>query len=145
MMRWHLTSANRARCLHWSTVAPAGGRERLQVNRRHQTETLNGAFQTLAALPDILIKVKERLRKLFKRDIEIRWDAGNIKVYFLHGDSAAYSSGREASGLLHLVGLLAMIYDDEVGALLRMNPKFHCTHNCRRSCFKKSYQSPVGR
>lgn len=91
--------------------------------RRHQTETLNGAFQTLAARPDILIKVKERLRKLFKRDIEIRWDAGNIQVNFLHGDSAAYSSGREASGLLHLVGLLAMIYDDEVGALLLDEPE----------------------
>jgi energy-coupling factor transporter ATP-binding protein EcfA2 len=91
--------------------------------RRHQTETLNGAFQTLAARPDILIKVKERLRKLFKRDIEIRWDAGAIKVFFLHGDSAAYSSGREASGLLHLVGLLAMIYDDDVGALLLDEPE----------------------
>jgi hypothetical protein len=94
-----------------------------QQKRRHQTETLNGAFQTLAARPDILIKVKERLRKLFKRDIEIRWDAGNIKVFFLHGDSVAYSSGREASGLLHLVGLLAMIYDDEVGALLLDEPE----------------------
>lgn len=94
-----------------------------QQKWRHQTETLNGAFQTLAARPDILIKVKERLRKLFKRDIEIRWDAGNIKVFFLHGDSGAYSSGREASGLLHLVGLLAMIYDDEVGALLLDEPE----------------------
>lgn len=91
--------------------------------RRHQTESLNGAFQTLAARPDILIKVKERLRKLFKRDLEIRWDAGSIKVFFVHGGSAAYSSGREASGLLHLVGLLAMIYDDEVGALLLDEPE----------------------
>lgn len=92
-------------------------------SRRHQTETLNGAFQTLAARPDILIKVKERLRKLFKRDIEIRWDAGAIKVFFSHGDSTAYSSGREASGLLHLVGLLAIMYDDEVGALLLDEPE----------------------
>ena len=91
--------------------------------RRHQTETLNGAFQTLAARPDILIKVKERLRKLFGRDLQIRWDAGSIKVFFSHGDSAAYSSGREASGLLHLVGLLAIIYDDEVGALLLDEPE----------------------
>ena len=94
-----------------------------QQKYRHQTETLNGAFQTLAARPDILIKVKERLRKLFKRDIEIRWDAGSIKVFFLHGGSSAYSSGREASGLLHLVGLLALIYDDEVGALLIDEPE----------------------
>ena len=91
--------------------------------RRHRTETLTGAFQTLAARPDILIKIKERLRKLFKRNIEIRWDAGIIKVFFSHGDSTAYSSGREASGLLHLVGLLAVIYDDEVGALLLDEPE----------------------
>jgi hypothetical protein len=94
-----------------------------EVNQRHQTETLNGAFQTLSARPDILIKIKERLRKLFKRDIEIRWDAGNIKVFFAHNDSEAYSSGREASGLLHLVGLLAMIYDDEIGVLLLDEPE----------------------
>lgn len=94
-----------------------------QQQRRHQIETLNGAFQTLAARADILIKVKERLRKLFKRDIEIRWDAGEIKVFFSHGNSLAYSSGREASGLLHLVGLLAMIYDDEIGALLLDEPE----------------------
>lgn len=101
--------------------ASYGGKR--EQERRHLTESLNGAFQTLAARPDILIKVKERLRKLFKRDMEIRWDAGSIKVFFVHGDSAAYSSGREASGLLHLVGLLAMIYDDEVGALLLDEPE----------------------
>ena len=33
-----------------------GGKREQQ--RRHQTESLNGAFQTLAARPDILIKIK---------------------------------------------------------------------------------------
>lgn len=95
-----------------------------QQKRRHKIETLNGAFQTLAARPDILIKVKERLRKLFKRDVQISWDAGTIKVFFVHdGNSEAYSSGLEASGLLHLAGLLAIIYDDEVGALLLDEPE----------------------
>jgi len=37
--------------------------------RRHQMETLNGDFQTLAERADILIKIQERLRKLFKRDV----------------------------------------------------------------------------
>nr|WP_232416128.1 hypothetical protein [Methylotenera mobilis] len=36
--------------------------------RRHQIETLTGDFQTLAERADILIKIQERLRKLFKRD-----------------------------------------------------------------------------
>jgi len=41
------------------------------TSRRHQTETLNGDFQTLSERADILIKVQERLRKLFKRDLII--------------------------------------------------------------------------
>lgn len=95
------------------------------TSRRHQTETLNGDFQTLSERADILIKVQERLRKLFKRDLIIEWDAGNIKVVFARLDTTSkpYSSGREASGLLHLVGILAALYDDEVGALLIDEPE----------------------
>jgi len=93
--------------------------------RRHQTETLNGDFQTLAERADILIKIQERLRKLFKRDLLIEWDAGNLKIMFsrLDGQSQPYSSGREASGLMHLVGILSALYDDEVGALLLDEPE----------------------
>ena len=95
------------------------------TSRRHKTETLNGDFQTLSERADVLIKVQERLRKLFKRDLIIEWDAGNLKVVFarLDTDSKPYSSGREASGLLHLVGILAALYDDEVGALLIDEPE----------------------
>jgi energy-coupling factor transporter ATP-binding protein EcfA2 len=95
------------------------------AQRRHQTETLNGDFQTLSQRADILIKVQERLRKLFKRDLIIDWDAGMLKVTFARLDmsSAPYSSGREASGLLHLVGMLSALYDDEVGALLIDEPE----------------------
>ncbi len=95
------------------------------TSRRHQTETLNGDFQTLSERADILIKVQERLRKLFKRDLIIEWDAGTLKVVFARLDSTSkpYSSGREASGLLHLVGILAALYDDEVGALLIDEPE----------------------
>lgn len=95
------------------------------TSRRHKTETLNGDFQTLSERADILIKVQERLRKLFKRDLIIEWDAGNLKVVFARLDvtSKPYSSGREASGLLHLVGILAALYDDEVGVLLIDEPE----------------------
>jgi len=93
--------------------------------RRHQMETLNGDFQTLAERADILIKIQERLRKLFKRDVLIDWDGGNLKISFsrLDIDSKPYSSGREASGLMQLVGILAALYDDEVGALLLDEPE----------------------
>ena len=93
--------------------------------RRHQMETLNGDFQTLAERADILIKIQERLRKLFKRDVLIDWDGGNLKISYSRLDIEAkpYSSGREASGLMQLVGILAALYDDDVGALLLDEPE----------------------
>lgn len=95
------------------------------VQRRHNIESLNGDFQTLSDRADILIKVQERLRKLFDRDILVEWDAGTLKILFarLSVETKPYSSGREASGLLHLVGILAALYDDEVGALLIDEPE----------------------
>ncbi|MBF4988268.1 ATP-dependent endonuclease [Methylophilus sp. 14] len=93
--------------------------------RRHRMETLNGDFQTLGERADILIKIQERLRKLFKRDVLIDWDGGDLKISFSRLDIEAkpYSSGREASGLMQLVGILAALYDDEVGALLLDEPE----------------------
>ncbi len=93
--------------------------------RRHQTETLNGDFQTLAERADILIKIQERLKKLFRRQLIVDWDAGSLKLSFarLERDSQPYSSGREASGLMHLVGILSALYDDDVGALLLDEPE----------------------
>lgn len=93
--------------------------------RRHQMETLTGDFQTLAERADILIKIQERLRKLFKRDVLIDWDGGHLKISFsrLDVEVEPYSSGREASGLMHLVGILAALYDDDVGALLLDEPE----------------------
>ncbi|URL01787.1 AAA family ATPase [Avibacterium sp. 20-126] len=92
---------------------------------RHKIETITGDFYTLSARSDILIKVKERLQKLFKRNISIDWDAGELKVSFakLGKGNSYYSSGREASGLLHLVGILSAMYDDEVGVLLIDEPE----------------------
>lgn len=95
------------------------------TKRRHQYETLQGDFQTLAVRPDILIKIRERLRKLFSRDLSVLWDGGSLKIDFARTTESAvsYSSAREASGLLHLAGLLAALYDDEVGAVLIDEPE----------------------
>lgn len=95
------------------------------TKRRHQYETLQGDFQTLAVRPDILIKIRERLRKLFSRDLNVLWDGGSLKIDFARTTESAvsYSSAREASGLLHLAGLLAALYDDEVGAVLIDEPE----------------------
>lgn len=92
---------------------------------RHEIETITGDLHTLSTRPDILIKVRERLQKLFKRNINVDWDSGNLKVSFsrLGQGNTYYSSAREASGLLHLVGILAALYDNEVGILLIDEPE----------------------
>ncbi len=100
--------------------------DKASTTRRHQTETILGDFATLSERPDILIKVQERLRKLFKRDILVDWDGGSLKVFFARVDQTNinnYSSAREASGLLHLVAILASLYDDEIGCLLIDEPE----------------------
>lgn len=96
------------------------------VSRRHKNETILGDIATLSERADILIKIQERLKKLFNRDIIIDWDGGMLKVFFARIDSdssESYSSAREASGLLHLVSILAALYDDEVGCLLIDEPE----------------------
>ena len=96
-----------------------------EVARRHAIETLQGDFQVLAQRSDIQIKVQERLRKLFKRDVIIDWDAGQLKVMFsgIGKGATPYNSSREASGLVHLVAILTALYDDEVGVLLLDEPE----------------------
>lgn len=93
--------------------------------RRNKIETLNGDFQTLSERPDILIKIQERLRKLFRRSIAVDWEPGHLRVMFSRTDIEAnsYSSGLEASGLLHLVGVLCAVYNDEIGVLLIDEPE----------------------
>ncbi|OOF46114.1 AAA family ATPase [Rodentibacter trehalosifermentans] len=95
------------------------------TKERHKIESINGDLHTLSIRKDILIKVRERLQKLFKRNINIDWDSGDLKVSFskLGKGNSYYSSGREASGLLHLVGILSALYDDEVGVLLIDEPE----------------------
>lgn len=91
---------------------------------RHLAETAYGDFHTLYLRPDIQIKVAERLRILFNRDIFLEWDEGKLKVNFVRLDfGSPYPSAREASGLLQLVVLLAALYDDEVGALIIDEPE----------------------
>ncbi|WP_198019820.1 ATP-dependent endonuclease [Hyphomonas sp. L-53-1-40] len=97
---------------------------RQDSTRRLNYETLLGDFHTLSLKPDVLVKVRERLRKLFGRDIRLKWDAGNLKADFVSIEQKiSYGSAREASGLMHLAGLLAALYDDDVGALIIDEPE----------------------
>lgn len=91
---------------------------------RHAIEVATGDFFTMDARKDVFIKVSERLRVLFKRDIFLRWDSGNLKVYFGRtGSTEEYSISAEASGLINVISILAALYDDEVAALLIDEPE----------------------
>ena len=120
---------------------------------RHEIESIDGDLHTLDRRPDIFIKVKSRLQILFKRNIEIIWDSGYLKVFFSKPEcKKSYSSAREASGLLNLVGILSALYDDEVGVLLIDEPEIslhpqlqafllkeilHVTNSCNNGGYKK--------
>ncbi len=97
---------------------------RRDTDRRHQIETIVGDFHTIAVRPDIQLKIRERLRKLFNKDIFLNWDSMGLEISFGELNSTlTYSSAREASGLIHLVAIMAGLYDDEVGALLIDEPE----------------------
>ena len=67
-------------------------------------------FFTLDDRKDVYIKVSERLSVLFNRQIFLRWDAGNMKVFFgKSGSTSEYSVAVEASGLVNIISILAAL------------------------------------
>ncbi len=100
-----------------------GGRE--VKDYRHKIETSIGDFQTMTVRPDVHLKVNERIRKLLGRDVILEGDVNGLKVLFsrLDAKGSPYLASKEASGLLHIVSVLAALYDDEVGAILVDEPE----------------------
>ena len=116
------------------------------TDKRHNFETISGGFHTLSVRADVLIKVQERLHKLFNRSLFIEWDAGNLKVSLKRNDiksTATYSSAREASGLIQLIAILSALYDDEIGALLLDEPEVSL-HPQLQSFLKKEIEKYAG-
>ena len=91
---------------------------------RQQIETAAGDFFTMDERKDVYIKVAERLSVLFDRQIFIRWDAGNMKVFFGKTDSEEeYSVIAEASGLVNVISILAALFDENIEVLLVDEPE----------------------
>lgn len=99
-----------------------GGQETKSI--RKQIETATGDFFSMDDRKDIFIKVSERLSELFNRHIYIRWNAGNMQVYFEKTNSEhEYSVALEASGLVNIISILAALFDEEVEVLLIDEPE----------------------
>jgi len=91
---------------------------------RHQIETAAGDFFTMDERKDVYIKVAERLSVLFNRHIYLRWDAGQMKVFFGKTYSKEeYSIVMEASGLVNVISVLAALFDEEIKFLLIDEPE----------------------
>ena len=91
---------------------------------RLQIETACGDFFAMDERKDVFIKVSERLSVLFSRNIFIRWDAGQMKVFFGKTDSEReYSVAAEASGLVNVISILAALFDESVEVLLIDEPE----------------------
>lgn len=91
---------------------------------RLQIETACGDFFAMDERKDVFIKVSERLSVLFNRNIFIRWDAGQMKVFFGKTDSEhEYSVAAEASGLVNVISILAALFDESVEVLLIDEPE----------------------
>lgn len=84
-------------------------------------ETVKAVFNRISERVDIQIKVAERLRSLFGREIRLDWQRGELQVFFSRGGEE-YPGERESSGLLHLVAILASLYDDGLDAVLIDEP-----------------------
>ncbi|MDQ2832610.1 MAG: AAA family ATPase [Acidobacteriota bacterium] len=102
-------------------------------------------FHALWERIDLQIKVSERLRKLFKREVHFEGVDGNLRVQFSRAENATqrYSSSREASGLLHLVAILSALYNDEYGVLLIDEPEISL-HPQLQVFLKREIQSVAG-
>ena len=91
---------------------------------REEIETATGDFFTMDARRDVFIKVAERLSVLFKRQVSLRWDEGNLKVFVSRtGAEKEYSVAVEASGLVNVISILAAAYDPGIDYLLIDEPE----------------------
>jgi hypothetical protein len=89
-----------------------------------RSEGVNRMLFRLEERPDLLLKVQTRLEHLFGRSISLDWDDGQFRPRFLRTDgNGQYTMSREASGLLHIVGMIAAVHDPEVKILLIDEPE----------------------
>jgi hypothetical protein len=104
-------------------AATHAGHKHLEATR-HNSSGIVGDLMALHGRADIRIKVEARLKALFRRQMHLEWSQAGLEITFASTDAALrYPASREASGLLHLVSILAAAFDDDVGVLLLDEPE----------------------
>ncbi len=125
--------------------ATYGSKDYRWIDAPYPADSAQVDFHALWERVDLQIKISERLRKLFKRDVYFEGADGNLKVRFSRAENASklYSSAREASGLLHLVSILAALYNDEYGVLLVDEPEISL-HPQLQAFLRRELQTVAG-
>ncbi len=87
-------------------------------------ESITGILLVLENRSDLRLKIEARLQQLFDRSVQLAWSQQglNVRISPMSGGTS-YAANHEASGILHLVALLAAIHNDEIGALLIDEPE----------------------
>jgi ABC-type cobalamin/Fe3+-siderophores transport system ATPase subunit len=95
------------------------------IQQRWDHEGIAGDLIALDQRPDLFIKIRARLETYLGRQLHLRWVQGGLQPAFAvaRASGGEYFANVEASGLLHLLSLLAALYDDEVAALLIDEPE----------------------
>lgn len=87
-------------------------------------ESVTGDILELNSRPDLLLKVESRLQTLFGKSLSLEWSQHGLQVGFnqISGGNKYYANV-EASGLLHLISMLAALYHEKIFALIIDEPE----------------------
>lgn len=103
---------------------PASVGHKSYTDRWWLSESVTGDFLTMMERADLRLKLEARLQDLFSRSLLLEWTPSGLQVGFRPTKGGqAYYANVEASGLLHLLSLLASTYNDQIGALLVDEPE----------------------
>jgi predicted ATPase len=87
-------------------------------------ESVTASFLSLESRADLRLKVSARLEQLLDRSVKLAWSQSGLTVRIIPTTGgSSYASNSEASGILHMVALLAAIHNDEIKVLLIDEPE----------------------
>lgn len=103
---------------------PASVGHQSHRSRWWEIESATGDLLALEHRSDLRLKLEARLQTLYDRSLQLVWGQSGLRLEFRSlQDGASYFANAEASGLLHLISLLASLYNDEVSALIVDEPE----------------------
>ncbi|MCA2370855.1 AAA family ATPase [Agrobacterium genomosp. 3 str. CIP 111-78] len=105
-------------------TSPASVGQQDHLNKWSEIESATGDLLVLENRADLRLKLEARLQTLYNRSLQLVWGQSGLRLEFRSlQDGATYYANAEASGLLHLISILASLYNDRVSALIIDEPE----------------------